>query len=502
MDSILKAEKIWWWVSRYLQENNNITKINIRERWFSAQVYSAIRDDDFNTTNHLIKLAELVNSWEHEKALDKIQYIEWEIYRIIGENYIGFENDQWLQKILVQEFAQLTCEISSYDKSAELQNWNDYSIGSFSIMGFWEDMTTKIYRYLLEKEWNKVVYLSTDWLKENWEKIQDLWELLELLKSRVKYILGDTWLSWKVLISSGFISNLLWGINWMIWRGFTDAVTWLVALALLDTDEFEHVVFEIQKDVAGIFSTNPNDLNNPERVLLIEKISIEFAVRLFWEKWANLWLLNKTTINEFVIDALRNDPRFTVELKKSGEIWGEKTTIQKSLDTIDIGVKNIASRNDVPEKHRYWLGSQWASSLYLLWEKLGLFEDGFLEKVSDILVQHEINWANFSIKSGLEETLIVHFSDDYDPKKDKEKRLKALLNQKEDYLKKWNDTWVQNVEMKIQKLDEEFRLKLENFEISEKIPQSAEVKRNLALDVLHRELIENRKTLQQVADVA
>lgn len=408
---LLRVEKIWWWVSRYTENNNKITNENVYSRWFAAQIYSAIRDADFNATDNLIDLANFLNSWDKLQAIDQLLYIRKQTERILWEHYSDFFTDSWLHQVISQEFEDLEYYISLYDRDEELNDSNDYW-GTYSIMWFWENLTTKIYEYLLRKEWLDVVYLSTEWMKTWDEKIKDIWELLTLMKQRVKEILGDETIEWKVIISPGFISNLLWGINGMIGRWFTDAVTWLVALSLLDTNLFKKVVFEVQKDVAWILSTNPNDLTEPERVKLIEEISIELVIRLFGEHWANSWLLNKSTINKYVIEALKNDPRFTVEIKNPNNSDGKKTTIQNSVDKLSPKVDIIASRDGIRKQYRHllWLGSM--TSLYILWENLGLYSTDLIDRATNALLHHNISGVNFSIHFWLNNTLVASFAND------------------------------------------------------------------------------------------
>jgi aspartokinase len=426
----LLVKKIWWWVSRYTQKNNVTTVQNVKERWFAAQIYSAIRDSDFNATDNLIDLAESLNRGDKFTAITWLEYIQWQTKRILWEHYTNFADDIWLQQVINQQFEDLEYYINLYDNDELLDDSNDYW-GSYSIMGFWENLTAKIYEYLLRKEWLDVVYLWTEWMKVGSEKIQNMWELLSLMKIRLKEVLWDEWVEWKVIMSPGFIGNLLWWINGMIGRWFTDAVTGLVALCLLDTNQFEKVVFEVHKDVAGILSTNPNDLSESERVKLLEEVSIELAIRLFGEHGANSWLLNKSTINTYVIDALKNDPRFTVEIKNPDDTEGRKTIIKNNVEKKEAKVDIIASREEIAREHRnlLWFGSQ--TSLYILWENLWITSTNLLDRASSVLLHYGISGVNFSLHFGLKDTLVVSFNNDAKTKQwevvtAKEKSKKAL----------------------------------------------------------------------------
>jgi uncharacterized protein YlzI (FlbEa/FlbD family) len=65
--------------------------------------------------------------------------------------------------------------------------------------------------------------------------------------------------------------------------------------------------------------------------------------------------LNKSTINKYVIEALKNDPRFTVEIKNPNNSDGKKTTIQNSVDKLSPKVDIIASRDGIRKQYRHLL---------------------------------------------------------------------------------------------------------------------------------------------------
>ena len=417
-----RVEKRWGWVSRYIDDMLIQSKNNLEKYGSSIEVYSAIRDEtiDFNATKSLINLSEILNSNNKNLAREKAQEIKNITIEIIKKYYQDFEIDEWLEKFINIEFQGLIDAIENHNISEKLCEKNDYSVWNFSILWFGEIFRAKLQVFLLTREWINVVYIDPEKADK---ELNDLWEVLSFYKDEVARLLGTEASEKLVMIAWGFMKNLKWWINGMIGEGFTDTITGLIALGLLDTDLFQTVVFEIQKDVDWVLSTNPNDLDDAERVKLVETLSIEFAIRLFGEHGANSWLLNKSTINKYVIEALQNDPRFTVEIKNPNNLNGKKTTIQNSVELQEPKVDIIASRDWIRKQYRHllWLGS--TTSLYILWENLGVYSTELMSRASNVLLHHDISGANFSIHFWLDDALVVSF--DNDSKKNDNRNLNA-----------------------------------------------------------------------------
>ena len=126
----------------------------------------------------------------------------------------------------------------------------------------------------------------------------------------------------------------------MIGRGFTDTITGLVSLAIHDSKVFDKVIFELQKDVPGLMSTNPNDLNDGfARVRLLEEVSVSLAKKIFGEHGANSQLLNGKTLNSYVIEALEQYDDFSVELLNPENKDGRKTVIKKEVESLNKIIK-------------------------------------------------------------------------------------------------------------------------------------------------------------------
>jgi hypothetical protein len=57
-----------------------------------------------------------------------------------------------------------------------------------------------------------------------------------------------------------------------------------------------------------------------------------------------------------------------------------------------------------------WLGSM--TSLYILWENLGLYSTDLIDRATNALLHHNISGVNFSIHFWLNNTLVASFAND------------------------------------------------------------------------------------------
>ena len=509
-EKILVA-KVGWENAANMQWNiENIAK-TAQVYWLNIRIFSAMRSSDFNTTDHLLGLVSHLLQWEISEALEELQSIKFFHEQLIQHHIPDSEVRSSILTFLDTEFEKAQNYITQAQDYSKLWRENDYSIGDFSILWFWELLSTKLYYEISKAQWRDVVYLDTT---ELWDNIENIEVLIDRFKNKLLPILEsgtkDIYVPW-------FIRWLPWWILDFFKRWYSDATAWVLAQTALRIDsstdnhyQYRQVVLNIQKSVDWFLTTDPRFLEDWfNRAQVIEEISVDLAQRIIADAWAKAKLLNKETLNSEVIKLLRENEKFRLLInnpfsESNGTLVSWKVENQKSK------VNFVLPREKVRHKYRNWLWIGWANSIYLMWEKLWWLESWeLLGFVTDLMKKHGISWVNWCLQSGLKATAILNFVDDFDPRiwieNDKkrlgilEDKLKALgaknnLSQEEHQER-------DRIQKKIPHLAFEIDTRLKNLDYDRlQNLKSAKEKSALALDILHSHFFETDDV--KVAQVA
>lgn len=416
--------KVWWENAGMVDDNlENISKTS-QEYDLNVRVFSAMRTDNFNTTDHLVKLAEHLKSWEIWDACDELDSIEQFHFDLLDSTFSDFWEQKNLQNMITQEFDTLRLKIGDGDNFSQLSAENDYSIWEYSILWFWEIISAKIYHQILQDRGMDSHYLDTTELWWNIANIEVLAErfrniLLEILKSGEKNVMVP-----------GFIAGLEWGILNFFERWYSDATAWVLSqVALLidgateNTFGFETVVLNIQKSVDGFLTTDPRLLKDGIlRAKLVEEISVSLAQRIISDYGAHAKLLNEETLNTEVVKLLRENEKF--KLWVNNPFWDSQGTfISGVVEAQKPQVQFILTKKQLLSEYRNVVGVSSPYSLYLMWERL-LAGDSegtpwIIDELLDVLVSKRIKYSQTYMMTGLKETIGVSFET-------KEKSLEAL----------------------------------------------------------------------------
>jgi aspartate kinase len=350
----LKVKK-WWGENAGKFDKSPLNVASDYKNWNKQLlVVSAIRTDEFNTTDNLIELANLLKpNSDHSPLWDAMNAIVKNKIEDIKNFHINLlEEKLWLNSDIKDK---IFCYFEYFIKI--IDDWfllwedtskiypnkkNDYSINyldnSFSLIWFWEDLSAFIQVELINN-------LNINWLKA--KKID-----LSLFSLDLNNLEEDTnvftFLSWKLrdiiepILRDNIVPVISWYIPWfedwienMIWRGYSDATAWMVCLWLNDIYD---ITFEVQKSVLGMLSADPKLVKNPK---LIEKIDYLTAKEITWIRWSQAKLLHSQVLRKEILDA-------SIKIKLfdpfSDSVW---TIISWDKCTSSNWIEYIWSRNNI-----------------------------------------------------------------------------------------------------------------------------------------------------------
>ncbi len=297
----LKIKK-WWWenASEFKKSPKNIWQ-DYNKSIKQIVVVSAIRSPEFNTTDNLIKLANVLNWLNSEEVYQKIQEIEKFHINILKEKlWWNFKIEQFIKKYFINNFLKKINDWINYNWDDKIFPWknNDYSIWfwdkTFSIIGFWEELSANLQVELINNlwiDWLKVKKVDLDWITKwlDWEGESIIFEeLSRKIKSRVNNILNEE----KVVILSWYIPWFKGGIENKIGRWYTDATASMTAIWLSNNYD---VTLEIQKSVKWMLSADPRIIKDAK---LIEKIDYLTAKEITWVRGSQAKLLHSQVLRK------------------------------------------------------------------------------------------------------------------------------------------------------------------------------------------------------------
>jgi len=306
MSEVLSVKK-WGWenAAELVKSPNNVFIDHIN--WVKqAVVVSAIRSSDFNTTDQLIKIWEMIKSkssfWEVKSKLMLIKDFH---FSIIDEKISWDTKD--LKEYINQVFQKLLSDIFySYqiqDKNTPKKE-NDYSIVSDtwlrSIIWFWEELSAYVHEKVITSAWVNAKFIDLNWVvPENSSTLKES-ELFYVLSREIAFRVDEVLNQWNVPIIPGYIPWFANGIENAIWRGYSDATASMTSvwLSRLGYD----TTLEIQKSVLGMLSSDPRVVKW-WKTKLITDIDYLTAKEITWIRWAQAKLLHNQVLRKELQEA-------------------------------------------------------------------------------------------------------------------------------------------------------------------------------------------------------
>lgn len=229
-----------------LQTTKNFVKNNSQNA--QVLVVSAMRNDDFNTTDELKNTADLLANWNIEAA--KNNFLE-----ILNFHKQALES-QNLGNIIPQVEEKFLYLLEYFENNLWKNiSWeNDYSLevenNCVSLLGFGEEISAFVHAQLLESDGLQAQVVDTTQLQEI-DRQNYTEKFIEFFAHAVGNILDNG----KTPVVPGYLGNISGGILQAIDRGYTDATASLVALS--QNDKFENTRLSIFKSVDGILACDP-----------------------------------------------------------------------------------------------------------------------------------------------------------------------------------------------------------------------------------------------------
>lgn len=285
------------------------------KKWINQTiVVSAIRSPDFNTTDCLIKIWDLLSyNWINTEEVFKIIEELENFHLDILEEKLVCEKENVIN-LIKKEFKEFKKKIKSYinngNKKLIPDSRNDYSIDLedwriFPIIWFWEIISCKIYSSIIDtisETWicSKAIDLSR--IVTSYELIwKNEREIFDILSEKIKDIVEENIEKNWIPVLSGYIWIFEKWIEKTIWRWYSDATAAITSVWLARSGV--NVILEIQKSVKWLLSSDPRILDNPSDAVLIKKLNYLAAREITWDSWAQAKLLHYQTLRSEVQEA-------------------------------------------------------------------------------------------------------------------------------------------------------------------------------------------------------
>jgi len=312
MNEELRVKK-WGWenAAELTKSPENIIK-DFNKSIRQVVVVSAIRSPDFNTTDYLIELWTLLSEENIDKnKIDEILFDIKNFHLLIISEKIK-TNNVIIANFIENQFWELLKKINFYISSKNKiipKKENDYTIntydGSFSILWFWEVLSSQIQAEVINNLW-------IDWLKSESIDLNRIVNKVNLLGSeeevftilslRISKKILNVWNDWKIPIVPGFIPWFEWWIEKIIWRWYSDATAAMTALWFSNVF---NTTLEIQKSVEWMLSSDPR-IVKWWKVKLIDQIDYLTAKEITWVRWAQAKLLHYQVLRKELQEAWIN----------------------------------------------------------------------------------------------------------------------------------------------------------------------------------------------------
>ncbi len=312
MDYIIK--KLWGENAAELHKSSKNIYDDFIAGTQQAVVVSAIRSPDFNTTDKLIELWQLLA--DVDINVDRCGSLVWELKKFhlqILEQKLLCSRKKMIDVVNAQfDFLKSALQfyICQENKTVIPESSNDYAImlesgEYFSILGFWEIICCRIFSCVvdsLSSEWicSKSIDLSNLVLpKEVKDKNEN--EVFNHLSSRLAEVIEKNVAWGHIPVLSWYMWFFDWWIEASIWRGYSDATA--AACTVWLSRIWHEVVLEIQKSVPGLMSADPRILDHPEDAVVLWQLDYLTAREITWDCWAQAKLLHHQALRSQVQEA-------------------------------------------------------------------------------------------------------------------------------------------------------------------------------------------------------
>jgi len=279
-----------------------------------AVVVSAIRSSEFNTTDKLIELWNLI--WIKKVNInlikEKIENLKNFHLNILDKKLLCSKTK--IIDIVEAEFNFLLESIYYYLESKNNKIIpsisNDYSIKlkwnkKLSILWFWEIVSCKIFSGVIDTISSKWICSKSIDLSNLIEEKELVWkdsnEIFDFLSVKISDIVEHHIKWWKIPVLSGYIWSFKWWIEKNIWRGYSDATAAVCTVWL--SWKWYPVILEIQKSVIWFLSADPRILKKPNDAVCITKMDYLMAREITWDNWAQAKLLHPQALRSKVQEA-------------------------------------------------------------------------------------------------------------------------------------------------------------------------------------------------------
>lgn len=304
MSKVLSVKK-WGWenAAELVKSPHNVFVDHIN--WIKqAVVVSAIRSSDYNTTDNLIEV------WEMIKSKSSFLEIKSKLIQIRDFHFTIIDEKLSWDTQIIKEFIDWLFDDLILDISLSSQygvfptKENDYSIMTSSwvrsIIWFWEELSAYVHEKVISLSWVESRFVDLNWVvPQNSENLKEA-DLFETLSREIAWRVDNVLNDWKVPIIPWYIPWFANGIENAIWRGYSDATASMTSvwLSRLGYD----TTLEIQKSVLGMLSSDPRVVKW-WRTKLIEQIDYLTAKEITGIRWAQAKLLHNQVLRKELQEA-------------------------------------------------------------------------------------------------------------------------------------------------------------------------------------------------------
>lgn len=338
--------KKWWWEnSAELSKSAQNVQKDVAKWLHQAIVVSAIRSENFNTTDKLIEIGKLMKQ-KSDIALVKEKLFEIQEFHfsVVDQNF------RWEEIIIKEKIAQKFQELIDVIESWYTQNVvafpskeNDYSLQidwwSLSLIGFGENLSAYVQEEVLNSIKIKAKVVSLDDViplqSDKLDNSQLFLKLSQSISQKINQIFADGYIP----IVPGYIPWFEKGIEKSIWRWYTDATAAIASVGLKNSWAKE-VVLEIQKSVQWILSADPRIVKDGT-AKLIQEIDYLTAKEITGTRGAQAKLLHPQVLRKELQEADIKVKLFDPFSNSPG------TVISKSKNTLSSDVEFIGWRKNV-----------------------------------------------------------------------------------------------------------------------------------------------------------
>lgn len=380
------VKKIWWENAANIVSSAKNIIWDVREWVSQSVVISAMRSEQFNTTDILREIwKDLMEIWAShfmqikENIESKIRSIHSFHKTLITSQFSDILQISPLLSLVDEEFSRLRSEISSFLEYVKSENFNeqrlkdDYTIPKnispwgkdFSIMGFWEVLSARIFSLALSLIQNNSTSecVDTESMVDNSQNVSWVfgvlqWKFTEKIMSIVQ--------ANKVAIIPGYVAWIPGGMEQSVWRWYSDATAAIVAVGMKGS--IEDTQLHIQKSVKWFLSIDPKIAFPWTQPRLLENIDYITAREI--TGGAKAKLLHDQTLRKEVLASW-------LEVHLYDPFWN--------------GSKSIISREGTPQKWVQFVGYkdifQFSISSVNFWPR-GVLKKVFavMEKYAGVLV--------------------------------------------------------------------------------------------------------------------